>query len=127
MRAALRLLALAVLLLSGCTLGPDFTPPKPDTPATWTKDGLAPVSPDKQPSSFSTAAAQAQWWASFDDPTLTSLIARASSANLDLRQAALRIAEAREQRNVTASAMFPTLSGNAGYTRERISEKTAFT
>lgn len=115
------------LLLAGCTVGPDFKAPKPDTPAGWTKDALQPVAKSQQPSSPSTAAIDSAWWASFGDPTLTSLIARASAANLDLRQAVLRIAEARAQRDITAAAQFPSLSGNAGYTRERISEKTAFT
>ena len=127
MRKSLRLLALAAPLLSGCTVGPDFTPPKADMPAGWTKDGLQPVAKNQQPSSASTAPIQTQWWASFDDPTLISLIDRASTANLNLRQAVLRIAEAREEGNVASAALFPTLSGNAGYTRERISEKTAFT
>lgn len=126
MRMALRIFP-AALLLTGCTLGPDFSPPRTDAPADWTKEALQPVNEDKQPSTASTAAVQIEWWASFNDPTLTSLIERASTANLDLRQAVLRIAEAREQRGVAASAMLPTLSGNAGYTRERISEKTAFT
>jgi multidrug efflux system outer membrane protein len=127
MRIALRFLALPTLLLAGCTVGPDFTPPKPETPAGWTKDALQPVAKEQQASAPSAAPTEAQWWASFDDPMLTSLIDRASAANLNLRQAVLRIAEAREERNVTAAGLFPTLSGNAGYTRERISERTAFT
>jgi outer membrane protein, multidrug efflux system len=122
-----RLLVAPAFLLSACTVGPDFAPPKPDTPAAWTKDALQPVAKDQEQSNASTAPVATQWWASFDDPMLTSLIVRASTANLSLRQAALRIAEAREERNVAAAGQFPTLSGNAGYTRERISEKTAFT
>lgn len=115
------------LLLAGCTVGPDFKAPKPDTPAGWTKTALQPVATKEQPSRPSTEAVDGSWWASFQDPTLTSLIARASAANLDLRQAVLRIAEARAQHDITAAAQFPTLSGDGGYTRERISEKTAFT
>jgi NodT family efflux transporter outer membrane factor (OMF) lipoprotein len=120
-------LLLLTLLLSGCTLGPDFTPPKPDTPANWTQNALQPGAKADQQSSATTTPVTAAWWASFNDPTLTSLIARAGSANLDLKQATLRIAEARAQRDITGAAQFPTLNANAGYTRERISERTAFT
>jgi NodT family efflux transporter outer membrane factor (OMF) lipoprotein len=116
-----------VLLLSGCTLGPDFTPPKPDTPAGWTQDALQPGAKPNKQSSATTAPVTATWWASFNDPTLTSLVARASSANFDLKQATLRIAEARAQRDITGAAQFPTLDANGGYTRERISERMAFT
>ncbi len=120
-------LLLLVLLLSGCTLGPDFTPAKPDTPAGWTQDALQPGAKADKQSRASTAPITDAWWSSFSDPTLTSLIARASSTNLDLKQATLRIAEARAQRDITGSAQFPTLGANGSYTRERISERTAFT
>src|SRR5215469_9718817 len=126
MRPQYPLLCLA-LLLSSCTLGPDFTPPKPETPAGWTQGALPPVAEAGQRSSATTTPVTAVWWASFNDPTLTSLIARASSANFDLRQATLRIAEARAQRDILGAAQFPTLNANGGYTRERISERTAFT
>lgn len=120
-------LLLLALLLSSCALGPDFTPPKPDTPAAWTQDALRPAAETGRQSGATTAPVTAAWWASFNDPTLTSLIARASDANFDLKQASLRIAEARAQRDITGAAQFPTLDANGGYTRQRISERTAFT
>jgi outer membrane protein, multidrug efflux system len=123
-RIALPLVAIA---LSGCTLGPDFTPPKPDTPAGWTQAALQPGAKADKQSSATTTPVATVWWASFNDPTLTSLIARASSTNLDLKQATLRIAEARTQRDITGAAQFPTLNANGGYSRQRISERTAFT
>jgi NodT family efflux transporter outer membrane factor (OMF) lipoprotein len=118
---------LLALLLTGCTVGPDFTPPKLDTPAGWTQDALQPDTSGGKQSTPSTAPTSMAWWASFNDPTLTSLIARAGGSNLDLRQATLRIDEARTQRDVAAAARFPTLDAPGGYTRQRISERTAFT
>ena len=115
------------LLLSSCTLGPDFAPPQPDTPAGWTRDTLQTGAKTAPQSGATTAPVSAAWWASFDDPILTSLIARASSANLDLKQATLRIAEARAQRDVAGAAQFPMLNATGGYSRDRISERTAFT
>src|SRR6185437_10069004 len=109
-----RPLLLLALLLSGCALGPDFTPPQPDTPTGWTQDALRPGARADKQSRASTGPITDAWWASFSDPPLTSLIARASSANLDLKQATLRIAEARAQRDITGSAQFPTLDANGG-------------
>jgi hypothetical protein len=66
-----------------------------------------------------------RWWADFNDSTLSSLIERSISANLDLRAAVLRIEEARAQRGVTAAALWPSLSTNASYASTRLSETTA--
>jgi outer membrane protein TolC len=49
----------------------------------------------------------------FGDPELSALIAMAGGDNFDLRQAALRIAEAREQVTIVAAANYPTFGGNA--------------
>ncbi len=116
---------LFVFALAGCTVvGPDFQKPKTEVPPAWTKTGLQPAG---QTPSMATAAQPAPdaWWESFRDPELTSLIHKAAAANLDLQESALRIAEARAQRQITAAAELPTLSGNASYTNTRISQTTA--
>jgi NodT family efflux transporter outer membrane factor (OMF) lipoprotein len=120
--------ALAALVVAGCTVGPNFVPPKAETPAGWTEAGLKPVTPDRATSAaVATPLTMAAWWTSFDDPVLTSLIDRAAASNLDLRQAVLRIAEARAQRGITGAAQWPTVSASGSYERERVSEKTALT
>ncbi|HTT82463.1 MAG TPA: efflux transporter outer membrane subunit [Rhizomicrobium sp.] len=111
-------------MLAGCTaVGPNFVKPKADVPQSWTKTGLEPAG--KTPSMATSAEPAVAWWESFHDPELTSLIKKAAAANLDLKDSALRIAEARAQREISAAAELPTLSGNASYTNERISETTA--
>jgi multidrug efflux system outer membrane protein len=55
---------------------------------------------------------------------LSSLIARSREANLDLRQAVLRITEARTARDISAAGFWPTLSANSSYNRQRLSEST---
>jgi outer membrane protein, multidrug efflux system len=64
------------------------------------------------------------WWRQFGDATLDTLIERAVRANLDLRAAVLRTSEALAQRDIDAAGQWPTLSANASYDRERISETT---
>ena len=107
-------------LLIGCTVGPDFKRPDPEVPAAWN------AAPSKAQASQVVAApvdAQA-WWTRFNDPELSSLIARAAAENLDARAAALRIAEARAQRDVSAAGQWPSVTADAGYQTTRLSEST---
>jgi len=121
-------IAACILAVAGCTVGPNFVAPTPKLPAHWSPP--PPQLPDALPADAtpaSTITEQAQvraWWSEFKDPTLDSLIARALASNLDLRVAMLRIDEARAQRAVTASQLWPNVSVDASYVRERISETT---
>ena len=106
----------AALALAGCTVGPDFEPPVPPTPAVWHDQG-APV---PAPAPFvTTADPEPDWWTRFDDPELTALIARATAGNLDLKIAVQRIAEARSSVITAAAAGLPSLSGAASWTRQQ--------
>jgi multidrug efflux system outer membrane protein len=118
-------LALAALgcTLAGCALGPDFVKPKPAVPAQWSATamgngtaGAAHVSPER--------AQTVAWWSSFDDPTLTSLVQQSAGQNLDVRQAVLRIEEAQAQTAVVAGGLWPSLSANASWSRQRLSTNT---
>ncbi len=67
---------------------------------------------------------QADWWRSFDDPLLDSLIATGIANNYDLSAAARRIEVARNTVRQAASAWFPQIGIDAGWQRERISGRT---
>jgi NodT family efflux transporter outer membrane factor (OMF) lipoprotein len=60
-----------------------------------------------------------RWWASFNDPQLTKLVDQAVLANLDVKLAAARVAEARAERGVAKSALFPSVAASASATRNR--------
>lgn len=113
--------ASVLLLLAGCTVGPNFESPSPWSPDSWfrstrTERATKPISlPVAEP-------VDVEWWAIFKDPELTSLMHRVADANLDVRTADLRLAEARAQRGVTAAALLPTVNGNGSYTREQVSK-----
>jgi NodT family efflux transporter outer membrane factor (OMF) lipoprotein len=113
-------IALMAVLCSACTVGPDFAPPKPQTPEHWSAAALAVDRADltEQPAQL------AAWWDVFQDPELSSLIGRALDANLDLRAAVLRVEEARTQRAVAAAGYWPSISADASYSRQRLSETT---
>jgi NodT family efflux transporter outer membrane factor (OMF) lipoprotein len=60
-----------------------------------------------------------QWWKSFNDPELESLVARALAANLDLQLAAARVEESRANRGVTKSNFFPQVNASVSATTNR--------
>jgi multidrug efflux system outer membrane protein len=98
-----------LLLLAGCKVGPNFTPPQTPVPNEW----VGPVPPPP------TAAEQdlARWWTVFQDPNLTSLIERAIQSNLDLQLAEARVRQARAARGVAASGLGPTVDATGSYRR----------
>jgi outer membrane protein, multidrug efflux system len=104
----------AAVLLAGCTVGPDYQKPNPSVPSDWTEKEAGRVS--------SQSAAVKEWWKTFQDPGLSSLIERAAQANLDLKLAQARVREARGLQGVSAGALLPALGAGAGYSRSRSSE-----
>lgn len=116
---ATALLTLGLLLLAGCTtVGPDYTEPEISTPAKWTSplcDGLSATPADTN--------LLARWWTVFNDPILSDLVDRAQAGNLDLRQAEARVREARAQRGIAKSGLFPSVGANAAASRSRSSEE----
>src|SRR4029077_9373228 len=71
-----------------------------------------------------TAAPATQWWRTFNDPRLDSLIERAVKQNYDLRIASARLREARALRGVAGWDFGPTIDANASYTRTRTSKNS---
>jgi outer membrane protein, multidrug efflux system len=121
----LRSLALVSLgcTLAGCAVGPNFVKPKPNVPAQWSATAVANGSEGAARAS-SAPAQTVGWWSSFDDPTLSSLIEQSAAQNLDLKQALLRIQEAQAQAAVVAGGLWPSLSANTSWSRERLSTNT---
>ena len=107
----------ACVLLAGCTVGPDFEHPTAWwSPASWGHSAPAPSQPVAE-------AVDPQWWKLLDDPLLTELETRLVSANLDVRAATIRLAEARAQYGITEAALYPNINANTSYTRQQLSKK----
>ena len=124
-RLTLRSLALASLgcTLAGCAVGPNFVEPKPNVPAQWSAtaagngtEGAAHVTSER--------AQTVAWWSGFNDATLTSLVQQSAAQNLDVRQSVLRIEEAQAQTDVVAGGLWPSLSANSSWSRQRLSTNT---
>jgi len=102
--------ALAVVILSGCVkLGPNFSGvDAPPLPKNWTQGKKA------------NSDAIAQWWKTFNDPTLNTLVQKSYAQNLDIKSAGLRILQSRAALGISEGLSFPqvqTLSGSAATTR----------
>ncbi|HTI01511.1 MAG TPA: efflux transporter outer membrane subunit [Acidisoma sp.] len=110
----------SLVLLAGCTLGPDFHKPTPPYDPYSFLSGRSPADGASQPQ---VAPIEVTWWKSFDDPELDSLIKRAIAQNLDVKTATIRLAEARSNAGVTASAFFPSVNGNATAADIKLSDK----
>jgi NodT family efflux transporter outer membrane factor (OMF) lipoprotein len=126
---------LLTIALSGCTVGPDYQPPAAKVPAEWTElaapeaDGSGAVGEGAAERLAVTAAPGSdltEWWRSFCDPQLESLIERAIAGNLELRIAEARIREARAQRAIVAGGIYPTINAGASYSRQHPSQKGEF-
>ena len=123
MRLLPGLSALVLLGLAGCAVGPDFVSPKAETPPAWA--GKTTKDPQAASGVVVEGAEAADWWKTFNDAELTSLIDRARDSNLNLQQAALRIEEARAQLKAVGARDLPSVSFDNSYARSRLSPNGA--
>jgi NodT family efflux transporter outer membrane factor (OMF) lipoprotein len=86
-------------------VGANYSRPNADISQTWLNEkGVKPTSADEN----------MRWWAAFNDATLTALVDRALTQNLTLRQAGLRVVEARALRGITIGQFFPQSQAGIG-------------
>lgn len=111
----MRIAFVGLVLLAGCMVGPDYVRPPAQEPAAWGE--IDPASASRA----TTDAPLPEWWTTFDDPLLTSLVERAVMWNLDLEQAVSRLRQARAQKRITSAALWPSVGSSASYSRNRTS------
>ncbi len=113
----LLLTALALLGSNACmTVGPDHVAPENPVPTSWNTqlpEGLNTGTPDTE--------SLQHWWTRLNDSTLNSLIEQAFANNLELQTAVSRVRQARSERTISRSALFPSLnfSGSATHNDSR--------
>ncbi|BEP64966.1 efflux transporter outer membrane subunit (plasmid) [Variovorax sp. V213] len=97
--------ALAALLLTGCSLMPAYQRPMAPVPQAFAGDTAA---------AAAVPVAGIGWRDVFTDPALQRVIETALANNRDLRVAALNIEKARAQYRVQDAALFPAVNASAG-------------
>jgi multidrug efflux system outer membrane protein len=101
------LIATALLVLTGCKVGPNYKRPPVTAPVSYR--GLAPDAGPQTAASF----ADEKWWTIFDDPQLQALLHKAIAQNYDMRIAATRVLQAQAQLGITRADQFPSIYAGA--------------
>jgi len=114
MRTATIAAILALVVLSGCTVGPNYHRPTVQTPTAFR-------SPTPTPTSDPASLADLKWFEVFKDEKLQELERTALVQNYDLRDAAARVEAARANLGITRSNQFPNLYANADISTTRFS------
>jgi multidrug efflux system outer membrane protein len=98
----------AVLVLSGCMVGPDYRKPDTVTPAGW----------KTTPDAGQVAIGQ-HWWEVYNDVTLNSLEDQADQASPQLAAAIARVTQARAIARITEADFYPNVTLDAAASRTR--------
>jgi outer membrane protein, multidrug efflux system len=106
--------SLAVMVLAGCAVGPNYQRPTVKTPENFR-------APDPLPPPQATSLADLKWWEVFKDDKLQDLVRAALVANYDLRDAVARVEAARASLGVTRSNQFPQLGASGEIQFNRLS------
>ena len=119
-------LLIAVLLLAGCAVGPDFKQPSPPAATRYTPQPLPAVTTQTDDPA---GAAQkfvldqdvpGQWWQLFQSPALNSLIDRAFQANPSLTAAQAALRQAQELVYAQRGYFFPTVGLDYSPSRQQL-------
>jgi len=102
--------------MTGCAVGPDYRTPELDISSRFLgQEGVAHRDVQRKVDLDA-------WWAGFDDPLLTRFVSLALEQNLDMAQAAARVAQARASLRLADAALLPSanVSANAARTHQSV-------
>jgi multidrug efflux system outer membrane protein len=100
----------AAIAAAACTVGPNYTKPRIDSPQAWRVEYQA-----------AAEAANTRWWEAFGDPALDQLIDSAVRENLDVQIAAARVDQFLGALRTTRSQFYPQIDYAAEASRNRAS------
>ena len=112
-----RFLFLLLTAVVGCSVGPNYHPPKTSVPTAFANGAQT---------NYNAGQTVADWWRSFNDAELNQLVSVAVASNLDLRIATANLRQARALRLGAVSDFFPAAQGVASYSNVKYSEASLF-
>src|SRR5713101_8234076 len=106
------IVALPVLLLAGCTVGPKYIKPTVPTTPTYKEEapGTFKESDQWQPARPGDQISRGNWWEIFGDSELNKLEEQIAGSNQNLKVAEARFREARAAIRFNRASQFPTIS-----------------
>ncbi len=110
---------LLTLLLTGCTIGPDYKRPMIDLPPAY------PHALDSETVDAEQGRVAEQWWTLYGDTTLNELVTLTLKNNADLRMAVAQVDEAEAILAETGANLLPEIDLDASNTKARSSSLTA--
>lgn len=108
---------LIFFFLSSCVVGPDYKQPE-----TKVSDSFA----NKNFQKYKEESVEVFWWKGYEDKDLNKLVDLVLKNNLDIKIATSRLIEARAIRTGTTFELFPIVTSEGSYTRQRFSRQTGF-
>lgn len=111
------LLAITVVLLTGCSLAPKYTRPDAPVPASWPS---GPAYDNAQVSPGAPVSAELKWREFFTDERLRKVIETALNNNRDLRTAALNVERARAVYGIARADLLPTVNATGRGAKQRV-------
>ena len=122
--------AAVCLLVSGCTVGPNYKRPSAPVPPAYKENGGAtatvppPNPPDGtwKPAQPADQLLRGKWWQVYGDPQLDSLEDKIAISNQTLKAATEQYFQAREQIRVARTNYYPTVSFGPAAARDRQSQ-----
>jgi NodT family efflux transporter outer membrane factor (OMF) lipoprotein len=109
------LLAMVLLQLSGCTVGPKYRRPTAEVPPAYKEVGdWKPAQPNEQ-------NLGGTWWTIFQDPQLGALELQVNVSNQNLKAAEAQFRQARAVVRYNRADYFPTVTAAPSATRTRVS------
>jgi NodT family efflux transporter outer membrane factor (OMF) lipoprotein len=105
------------LLITACTVGPDYVRPTAPTPAANYKE-----SADWKPAQPKDDMIRGKWWEIYHDPQLNALEDKVNISNQNVLQAEAQFREAAAAVKVARAAFFPTVTANPAYTESQASQ-----
>jgi NodT family efflux transporter outer membrane factor (OMF) lipoprotein len=107
--------AMTILLLAGCTVGPNYKRPAAEIPPTYKEVGnWKPAEPKDE--NFGN-----NWWEIFQDPQLNDLEQQVNVSNQNLKAAEAQYTQARAALRYTRADLFPTITANPSASRIKTS------
>ncbi|NHO39310.1 efflux transporter outer membrane subunit [Acetobacter ghanensis] len=111
-RRYLGLCAATSMLLSACTVGPNYQPDRMKLPAQFKEAAEEHVATPEEIER--TNKEMVEWWSLFKDPMLSRLVQDAIKGNYDLQIAGQRILAERAMRDRSAAQWYPQMDANMG-------------
>jgi len=108
-------LAIALLMLTGCAVGPKYHPPVVQAPSAYKEVG------DWRPAQPNDQNLGGSWWTIFEDPQLDALEQQVNVGNQNLKAAEAQFQQSRAVLRYYRADYYPTVTAGPSATRTRVS------